>query len=71
MGQKKKKTSGQKIWADKIKNFKYLLENVEEHVSEFGSGYQEKQRPTYKFQLSLSFEQVFFNLSQLQFPHSS
>lgn len=59
MGQKKKQTSGQKIWADKIKKFKYLLENVEEHVSELGSGYQEHQRPTSKFQLSLSFEQVF------------
>ena len=53
---KKKTTQWAKIWADKTKIKKTILENVEEHVSESGPGYQEKQRPMSRFQLLFSLE---------------
>lgn len=53
----KKKPSGQKFEQIKLKlKKKFFLENVEEHVSESGPGYQEKQRPMSRFQLLFSLE---------------
>ena len=52
----KKKPSGQKFEQIKLKLKKKILENVEEHVSESGPGYQEKQRPMSRFQLLFSLE---------------